>query len=58
MGVGFKEGTCYKHWVLYVSVLVSIPETNIVIYVNQNLNKVLKEKIWAEALNRRITQIP
>ena len=41
MGHEYQEGTCYEeHWVLYVSdeSLNSIHETNIALYVNQNLN--------------------
>ena len=36
-----KEGTCNWHHVLYVSdeSLNSTPETSIILYVNQNLNK-------------------
>ena len=34
--MGIKEGTCYKHWVLYVSdeSLHCTPETDITLYVN------------------------
>lgn len=44
--MGIKEGTCDEHGVLYVSneSLNSLPESNIVLYVNYNLNKTQKQK--------------
>lgn len=44
--MGIKGGTCDEHWVLCVNdeSLNSVPETNITLYVNQNLNKNLRQK--------------
>ena len=42
--MGINEGTCDEHRVMYGSVksLYCMPETNIIPYVNWNLNKNLK----------------
>ena len=44
--MGIKEGTWNEHRMLYGSIklLYCIPETNITLYVNWNLNKNLEEK--------------
>ena len=43
-GLGIKEGTCGEHWVLDVSdkSLHSTPETNTILCVVLNVNKILE----------------
>ena len=51
--VGIKEGIwCDEHWVLYVSdeLLISIPETNILLYINSVKFKFQKEKLDAKII--------
>ena len=44
--MGTKDGTCDEHWVLYeiFELLCYALETNIILYVNWNLNKNLKKR--------------
>ena len=44
--MGIEEDTWDEHWMLYVSdeSLNSTLEANVTIYINQNLNKHLKNK--------------
>ena len=51
--MGTKEGTCDEHQVLYVNneLLSPTPETNITLYVNQDLNKNLERKKNQRSLN-------
>ena len=44
--IGVKEGTCDKHWVLYVSneLLNSTPENNTALYVNLEFRQKIEKK--------------
>ena len=48
--MGIKEGTCGEHWVLYVrdESLNSTLETNIALYVNENLKNKKKNLLQKE----------